>query len=174
MDELINLVVKNPFILILIIGALYSLFKGKPKPETDNREQQQHQQREQRRQTIQNRKEQVQTSQRKEQKRSNQSKGQKLGQLSIEEQRERQMKRLKSQMASPEHQSFKHKDNVAEKRREAEVQQLHNSLEQQKFKRKVKSGLTKEGLLNSIVMAEVLGPPRAKKPYKSVIEERKS
>src|SRR5699024_467408 len=97
MDELIDLVLKNPFILILIIGALFSLFKGKPKPETDNREQQQHQQKEQRRRTIQNRKEQAQTIQKKEQKPINLSKGQKLGQLSIEEQRERQMKRLKSQ-----------------------------------------------------------------------------
>lgn len=37
----------------------------------------------------------------------------------------------------------------------------------------IKDKLTKESLAESVVMAEVLGPPRAVKPYRSVITERK-
>lgn len=41
------------------------------------------------------------------------------------------------------------------------------------FKRDVKSGLNREGLINGIIMSEVLGSPRARKPYRSVVSERK-
>lgn len=42
-----------------------------------------------------------------------------------------------------------------------------------KMKRQVSSNLTQKGLVNGIIMAEVLGPPRAKKPYRSVLAERR-
>jgi len=41
------------------------------------------------------------------------------------------------------------------------------------FKKKFKSNLTRDGLVDSIIMAEVLGPSRATKPYRSVIQQRK-
>jgi len=41
------------------------------------------------------------------------------------------------------------------------------------FKKKFKSNLTRDGLVDSIIMAEVLGSPRATKPYRSVIQQRK-
>lgn len=42
-----------------------------------------------------------------------------------------------------------------------------------KMERQVSSNLTEKGLVNGIIMAEVLGPPRAKKPYRSVLSERR-
>lgn len=41
------------------------------------------------------------------------------------------------------------------------------------FKSQIQANLTRDGLVDSIIMAEVLGPPRATKPYRSVIQERK-
>jgi hypothetical protein len=40
------------------------------------------------------------------------------------------------------------------------------------FKKQMKNNMGRKGLINSIVMAEVIGPPRAKKPYKSIIDRR--
>lgn len=37
----------------------------------------------------------------------------------------------------------------------------------------VKKNMTKKGLAESVIMAEVLGSPRAVKPYRSIISERK-
>lgn len=45
--------------------------------------------------------------------------------------------------------------------------------EQQKvLKKDIRGSLRKKGLINGIIMAEVLGSPRALKPYKSVTSER--
>lgn len=41
------------------------------------------------------------------------------------------------------------------------------------MKRQVKNSLSKQGLVSGIIMNEVLGQPRAIKPYKSVTAERK-
>ncbi|WP_077621465.1 hypothetical protein [Sediminibacillus massiliensis] len=42
-----------------------------------------------------------------------------------------------------------------------------------KPKLKVRKNLSKKGLAESIVMAEVLGPPRAVKPYQDVIQQKR-
>ncbi|MUV39598.1 hypothetical protein JNUCC1_03476 [Lentibacillus sp. JNUCC-1] len=44
--------------------------------------------------------------------------------------------------------------------------------EKQALKRQFKNHLTKKGIVNGIVMSEVLGRPRAHKPYQSVTKER--
>ncbi|GGA68667.1 hypothetical protein [Ornithinibacillus halotolerans] len=44
---------------------------------------------------------------------------------------------------------------------------------QEAFKKDVQTGLTYKGLVQGVIMSEVLGPPRARKPYRSVIQERK-
>ncbi|WP_430785184.1 hypothetical protein VBD025_10460 [Virgibacillus flavescens] len=41
------------------------------------------------------------------------------------------------------------------------------------LKKQISHNLTKQGLLNGIIMNEVLGPPRATKPYKSVTGQRR-
>lgn len=48
------------------------------------------------------------------------------------------------------------------------------SAEQKQFKRRVRGNLNEKGLVNGIVMSEVLGKPRAMKPYKSVISKRRN
>ena len=47
------------------------------------------------------------------------------------------------------------------------------STKQKKFKKRFDRNLTKQGVANGVIMAEILGPPRAKKPYRSVTSERK-
>lgn len=42
-----------------------------------------------------------------------------------------------------------------------------------RMKRQIKSNLSKQGLVNGVIMSEVLGSPRATKPYRSVITERR-
>lgn len=41
------------------------------------------------------------------------------------------------------------------------------------LRKQISNNLTKQGLLNGIIMNEVLGPPRATKPYNSVIGQRR-
>lgn len=48
----------------------------------------------------------------------------------------------------------------------------HFSEEQEELKKNIRGSLRKRGLINGIIMAEVLGKPRALKPYQSVIVER--
>lgn len=48
------------------------------------------------------------------------------------------------------------------------------SKEQKQIKRGVTQSLEGKGLINGIIMAEVLGPARARKPYRSVVAERKN
>src|SRR5690606_32233886 len=50
---------------------------------------------------------------------------------------------------------------------------LHSkNVNKEKFKKDVKTSLNHKGLVNGIIMSEVLGPPRARKPFRSVIAER--
>lgn len=44
--------------------------------------------------------------------------------------------------------------------------------EHNEFRKEIKGKLNKKGLIDSIVMAEVLGPPRAKKPYSSIVSRK--
>ncbi len=41
------------------------------------------------------------------------------------------------------------------------------------MRQKISGSLTQSGLINSVIMAEVLGKPRGLKPYSSIIDERK-
>ncbi|ASK63154.1 hypothetical protein CFK37_13840 [Virgibacillus phasianinus] len=41
------------------------------------------------------------------------------------------------------------------------------------MRKQITSNLSRQGLVNGVIMYEVLGPPRATKPYKSVIAERR-
>jgi hypothetical protein len=50
---------------------------------------------------------------------------------------------------------------------------LSSNNNQIQFKKDVKAGLNREGLIRGIIMSEVLGPPRARKPYQNIITERK-
>ncbi|GAA0602160.1 hypothetical protein GCM10009001_18810 [Virgibacillus siamensis] len=47
------------------------------------------------------------------------------------------------------------------------------SAEQKRFKKRVRSNLNKKGLVNGVIMSEVLGKPRSMKPYNSSISEKR-
>jgi heme-binding NEAT domain protein len=49
----------------------------------------------------------------------------------------------------------------------------NQNVNQERFKRDVKKGLNYKGLVNGIIMSEVLGSPRARKPYRSIVAERR-
>jgi hypothetical protein len=54
----------------------------------------------------------------------------------------------------------------------------HHSLQdknvkKEQFKKDVKTGLNYKGLVNGIIMSEVLGPPRARKSFRSVAADRR-
>lgn len=41
------------------------------------------------------------------------------------------------------------------------------------MRKQISRNLTKQGLVNGIIMNEVIGPPRAMKPYRSITEQRR-
>lgn len=91
----------------------------------------------------------------------------------LEEQQEIQMQQLAERMNTDTTVSVggRPNDMIIEKmnRRQGD----NDSHEKKKMKKQVKRNLTGKGLVDGIIMAEVLGPPRAVKPYKSVIASRR-
>ncbi|QKY69493.1 hypothetical protein [Lentibacillus sp. CBA3610] len=47
------------------------------------------------------------------------------------------------------------------------------SIEKKRMKKQMNRNLTRSGLINGVIMSEVLGQPRAVRPYRSIIAERK-
>ncbi|MFC4558855.1 hypothetical protein ACFO3D_11625 [Virgibacillus kekensis] len=86
-----------------------------------------------------------------------------------QEQRERLAERVNT-ATQVEMDNRKHDSSIGEvtKRSHTDL-----SKEQKQFKSQVKRNLSRKGLVNGIVMSEILGPPRAVKPYRSVIEQRR-
>lgn len=172
MEELIEVVFRNPFLLILLVGGIFSLLKGKP--EEDAKEEQS-----QRREaptfpeTFPLPYEREQADQQFEVESSEYS----IDSLSIEEQREQQMQQLTAQYSmndhkdEEEHSGLQDKAKLADLRREMDVQKIKAPYNK-KFKKEFTKSLTKKGLVNSVIMAEVLGSPRALKPYQSVPSRR--
>lgn len=182
MEELIDIALKNPFLLILILGGLFSLFSGKSRD--DQEEQEGGQDQGQRRHQEQTAPEQQKTApapsrrapsrtyEKRDHKQVEDIQQQVIETLSIEEQRKEQMERLSAQYRTNEHSGLSEKAKAADKKREIEVQNVSSSYNKH-FKRDFKKSLTQKGLINSIVMAEVLGRPRAQRPYESVLIKRK-
>ncbi|MBM7597926.1 hypothetical protein JOC34_000283 [Virgibacillus halotolerans] len=170
----------NFFIVIVIIAGIYGFLKDKTEkqkqqqrksqnnqrptatPSGTPRPKQHHQQEHKQRQQPQ---ENVRTT------RSEQQ--QTVAMKTIEEQQKEQMKqfankyKINAKQAGQEKAS--HKAFIGGRARDPKQDQSHTAV---RFKKQMKNNLGRKGLINSIVMAEVMGPPRAKKPYKSIIHER--
>lgn len=94
---------------------------------------------------------------------------------SIEEQQQEQRDRLADRMNTATQQA------IDERKHDAILNENDNdnqsdkelSVEQKRFKRRIKNNLNQKGLVNSVIMAEVLGSPRAKKPYQSIVQQRR-
>lgn len=168
MEGLFEALLSNPFFILIILGGLMSFFRDKSKA-TDEEE------------TTVSRPQPSRTE------RQSQPKKVPLGRMSTEkeateqmdtrsvtEHRDEQMERLMKQFNVEE-------DQVTEDSIENQAQsvrslgkrtQVSETLKQKDFKKRMKDNTTKKGLLNGVIMAEVLGPPRAQKPYRSVIQDR--
>lgn len=165
MDELFEAILSNPFLLILIIGGLISFFRGSS-GKSDQESQQPSGRPTQRSQTY----SQSESNKSTRSEMSDTEHSTNMSALSVEEQRDEQLERLKKQLNTNEHQVSPHPS----KNKTKVVHSHESSYKYHEFKKDMKRNLTKQGLIDSIVMAEILGPPRARKPYRSIIDERKN
>ncbi|MFD2630868.1 hypothetical protein [Oceanobacillus kapialis] len=94
---------------------------------------------------------------------------------SIEEQQQNQLDHLANRYATAKRSAENISENLqrSSSLKERSKEDDHLSASQKQFKRKLNRNLTKQGLANGVIMAEILGPPRAKKPYRTVVQERK-
>lgn len=83
------------------------------------------------------------------------------------EERQLQFERLQSRYAS--------QSNIEESRTTLNTTNIlrEQSNVQEMEKVDLSNKLTREGLIESVMMAEVLGPPRALKPYQSIVNQRR-
>lgn len=95
--------------------------------------------------------------------------------LSVEEQQQEQLKRLASQLKTASSHQLENISNKSHRSFEqiTDLQRETFSEKQRELKKQIGSNLGRKGLVQGIIMSEVLGPPRARKPYRSIIEERK-
>lgn len=166
MDGLFEAILSNPFLILLILGGIFSLFGGK----TDKAHQENKQSSNRPTQTTQSyrRTDPIRNTQVNDHKTTN------INTMSIEEHREEQIERLKDQLHNNDRYETLPSD---DKNTLSEPKAIHHhekSYQFNQFKKDMKRNLTKQGLVDSIVMAEVLGAPRARKPYRSIIYERKN
>ncbi|MFD2046104.1 hypothetical protein ACFSTA_12025 [Ornithinibacillus salinisoli] len=95
--------------------------------------------------------------------------------ISIEDQQQQQLERLAGRMNTSKDQSMDdltgHSSNLGETFKQPK--RNIDSHKEENYRKQIKGNLSRNGLVNSVIMAEVLGSPRAKKPYRSVIADRK-
>ncbi|MGP4107230.1 hypothetical protein [Virgibacillus sp. L01] len=94
---------------------------------------------------------------------------------SIEEQQQEQRERLADRMNTATQKAIEERKHDAIINENDNINQTGNklSVEQKRFKRRIKNNLNQQGLVNGVIMAEVLGSPRAKEPYQSIVKQRR-
>lgn len=172
-SNLIEAIFDNFFIVIVIVAGIIGFFKDKSGKQ---------QQQEQRKTQSKPRPTATPSGsyQRKpaEDPRTSRAKQQAVAAKTVAEQQREQMKQLANKYHTSANQAigdmsykaFK-KDNNSVKRKKSKSHS--RSYGQNQFKRQMSNNLGRKGLINSVVMAEVLGQPRARKPYQSVSVERR-
>jgi len=182
MDDLLELIFSNPLFLILIIGGLISLLKGG----SGNKDGQQSQtQRSRQPQTVTHNPSQTKTqTQTRQQRPQTKPRERIVRTTSVEEQRQKQLEQLTGRIGV-DAEDKKNTDKkgaklsglesgtVADKRRQQEITSLHHAAQRKRVKKKFRNNLSREGLIDSVIMSEVLGSPRARKPYESVVNQRR-
>ncbi len=97
-----------------------------------------------------------------------------LDDLSIEEQQQLQLEQYAKKMNTDVDISYDKLEDLEIGNIEQLFKERKQQANQQKeFKKQMKGQLTKKGLVEGIIMSEVLGPPRALKRYKPISERRK-
>ncbi|HLR68165.1 MAG TPA: hypothetical protein VK105_13720 [Virgibacillus sp.] len=182
MDDLLELIFSNPLFLILIIGGLISLLKGG----SGNKDGQQSQtQRSRQPQTVTHNPSQTKTqTQTRQQRPQTKPRERIVRTTSVEEQRQKQLEQLTGRIGvDPEDNKHTAKKTgvqsplgsgtTVDKRRQQEIAALHHAEQRKRVKKKFRNNLSRDGLIDSVIMSEVLGPPRARKPYESVVNQRR-
>lgn len=180
MDQFFNLIMNNMFIVIIVIAGLLKLFGGSKAKQNEQANEQQTQNTEQteRKSVFQQVKaeieqqKQAQTLENERHRKETAAKSVKQHaqtvSLSVEEQRNAQLNRLKQsyQTASTNEQVERSSKQTSTTVSRSEI------TDSEKISLKLNKRLTQKGLIESVVMAEVLGSPRALKPYRNVASNR--
>lgn len=177
MGGFLELIFDNIFVVIIIISAIMGLF-GKKSEEAEKQKQQGN-----RPKPAPNP---VSRSQRNVRPEANRTTGSKqtksnvpqsskpmVSTISIEEQQKAQIERLKNTFNSVENNAI---DDISHHAFVANpITKSINELskEQANYKKQIRTNLTRKGLVNGIIMSEVLGSPRARNPYQSIVEQRR-
>lgn len=181
MNDIFELIMGNMFIVIIIIGALIKLFSNSKAKENErtNNEQQSNEDHEESQSVFQQVKAEME-QQKKAQTLENERRSkevaaekmkqvtQSVGSVSVEKHRQAQVDRLK--------QGYQTASKAVDSEHSSGLSSLEPLRQEttgnDEISLKLNKRLTQKGLIESVVMAEVLGSPRALKPYRSVTSNR--
>ncbi|MBR3121372.1 hypothetical protein [Oceanobacillus profundus] len=91
---------------------------------------------------------------------------------SIAEQQKQQMEKLASKYSTISNSKIEDLKSQADSGSILLEPEKETSKKQERLKKQVVGNLGAKGLVNGIIMSEILGPPRAKKSYKNVLDDR--
>lgn len=179
MNDIIELIMGNMFVVIIIIGVLIKLFSGSKAKQNESTNEEQNENANQNKpqsifqqvkseieqqkqaQTLENERRHKETVARSTNQSSQPSQ-------SVEQQREAQLNRLKKNHQAT---SIKADNSQSRMRNQPNIANQEIS-DNQIGPIKLSKKLTQKGLIESVIMAEVLGSPRALNPYRSVTSNR--
>lgn len=90
---------------------------------------------------------------------------------SIEDQRQKQLEKLAHRMdasLNPEEEEEYSSSSMQVKRMEERLITESSTVKKEKMQKRLRNKLNKDGLIDSVIMAEVLGKPRSMRPYENV------
>lgn len=93
--------------------------------------------------------------------------------VSIEEQQNEQRRQLAERMNTVKQNPTEQREHDAISHHDTRRPENNLSAERHNMKRQMNSNLTRTGVINGVIMSEVLGQPRAVKPYRSIVSQRK-
>lgn len=178
MEAIIDFIFSNFIIVLIIIGGITKLLGGDGKEQQTNRQGRPIEKRQQTTPSPRN------TNRSRSQQPTRSKTSSPLGEtISIGEEQQKQLEQLAGQMRTEAVQSFddlskevasddKIMSSAVTRNKTDNIAKKDRNKNKKEVKRQMKKKLSRQGVTESIIMAEVLGPPRARKPYKSVIAER--
>jgi|SRR5690625_196047 len=176
MEAFVEFVFGNPILVFVIIAALFNILnKGKKSNEEQQKPRpvqptQMPRQSNQERETIRTRLEKTIQEQAKQLKTTIEqsvAKTEQSVEKTIEEQRQAQYDRLRSQYST----STTEKE-IGENVSFIDEKIINDHHELEKVSVNLEKKLTTKGLMESVMMAEILGPPRAHNPYQNIVVKR--
>lgn len=173
MESFFDFIFGNLFFVIIIIAAIFNFFNKSKQEEAQERSKEQAgpERESTRRPTLRERMEEALLDLEDEWKSTQETEPvedkQATKMPSVEEQRQAQYERLRNQYQT----ATVDEDDYAAETRTMKTKEQEKELE--KIKTTAHRKMTKKTLVDGVIMAEILGPPRALKPYESVIQERR-